>query len=97
MSRRQIIGIAVLVLILAGFAYDRMTGWRSLGLAAGLYGCWIIWRRRAAYGSTDHAESRYADDAMATLVGLLVIAIGMIFFAAPEIIDHVYLSARLRS
>ncbi len=95
-NTRRVIVITVIVLVVAAFAYDRIPGWRALGIVASLYGALIIWRRRAAYGRPDHEASRYTDDAIAMLVGLVVIAIGAVFLMAPEIIDHVYMNARLR-
>ena len=94
MDVERVIGIVVFVIVVAAFVYDRIFGWRALGIAEVAYGFWVIRTRRISYGWEGQPPSGYITGRLAVVIGLLVIALGAAFVLVPEVIDEVLSNAQ---
>jgi hypothetical protein len=94
MDAERIIGIVVFIIVVAAFIYDRIFGWRALGIAEVAYGIWVIRTRRVSYGWEGQPPSGYLTGGFAVIVGLLAVALGAVFVFVPEVIDGVLSNAQ---
>jgi len=94
MDAERIIGIVVFIIVVAAFFYDRIFGWRALGMTEVAYGIWVIWTRRVSYGWEGRPPSGYITGSFAVVVGLLAIGLGAVFIVAPQVIDEVLSNAQ---
>jgi len=87
MDAERIIGVIVFVAVVAAFFYDRIFGWRALGVAEVAYGIWAIRVRRIPYGWEGQPPAGYFTGGAAVFVGLLAVALGLLFVIFPRVID----------
>src|SRR5262245_103519 len=85
-----LIGTLVFALLVAAFLYDRIVGWRVLGLAEIGWAVWVIVQRRVSYGIEGRPPAGYLVGASAIAVGVVGVAIGLLFVFAPHAIDGLF-------
>ncbi len=82
-----VVSIVVFIVVVIGFAFDRLIGWRLLGFAEAAWGAWMIITRRVPYGIEGRPPTGYVTGIPAVIIGLLAVALGAFFVVAPRLID----------
>ena len=90
MGTKHVIVAVVFVLVAAAFFYDRILGWRAMGVVEMAYGFWVIWVRRVPYGDPPRG---YLTGMSAVVVGLIAVALGLFFVLAPKVVDDLLSNA----
>ena len=91
-ARKYLLSILLWGAVVVVFIWNRLYGYRVIGLICIGYGLWILITRRVPYGWEGRPPSGQITGAIAIVLGIVQMALGFLLLLAPNMINA-YLSS----
>jgi hypothetical protein len=92
--KSPLVNFAIFLLVAVALIYDKLLGVRALGVAEALVGAYWIRTGSVPYGWEGRAPSGYLQGWVAIGCGVLAIALGLFFLAAPKVVVPMFCGRR---
>ena len=89
-SGEKLLGMLFFVVAVLSFVWDRLYGYRIIGLGCIGFGLWAAIRRRIPYGIEGKAPIGYITGMLAVVVGAAMAGLGLLLLLSPTIMDDYF-------
>jgi hypothetical protein len=88
----KLLGMLFFVVTVVAFIWDRLYGYRVMGLGCLGFGLWAAIKRRIAYGLEGKPPIGYISGVLAVVVGVAIAGLGLLLLLAPDVMDQHFAS-----